>query len=366
MTYKFQPRLDVEWALQRTDGSSVSMSELMRLLAAVEAEGHIAGACQVCGMSYRHAWGLLRRAEHELERPLLETSRRNGSRLTPFAEHLLWLERRVQARLAPVLQEVAADLQDEIARQYPENRPALRMHASHGFAVEGLMHAAEHSGLSVDLRYRTAVEALVSLSRDECDLAGFQVPDGEFEQAILQHYRPWLDASRHCLIYLARRETGLFLQPGNPRGIASLQDLARPEVRFVNRQVGSSTRLLLSLMLRKLNIDPASIRGYETSEFTHMAVAAHIVGGMADAGIGVQTAAWRCGLDFIPLATERYFFAVRRDSLATPPMRQFLALLLGPAYREFVGKLAGYDAAELGRVMSLDEAFGGAVAKQAA
>src|SRR5690606_6802562 len=110
----------------------------------------------------------------------------------------------------------------------------LRLHASHGFAVEGLMQMANEAQMPLlELRYRTAAEALAALNRGECDLAGFQVPMGEFEAPILQHYSPWLDAERHCLIHLARRKTGLFVQPGNPKGVHGIADLVQPEVRFV-------------------------------------------------------------------------------------------------------------------------------------
>lgn len=359
MTYKFRARLDTEWVLEKPDGSSFVLSDVLRLLASIETLGHIAGACKACKLSYRHAWGLLRNAEQELDRPLLETSRRQGTKLTRFAQQLLWANRRIDVRLAPVLDGMTGDLQNELEELYAESRPRLRMHASHGFAVEGLMQTVDNQPApSIELRYRTAIEALASLNRGECDLAGFQVPVGEFQDPILQHYKPWLDPEKHSLIYLAQRDTGFFVQPGNPCNIRSVADLDQPGVRFVNRQVGSSTRLLISLMLRQKGIDPASIQGFDTSEFTHLAVAAHIVGGMADVGVGVETAAWRCGLDFIPLAKERYFFAVQRDSLSSSLMQQFIGLLMGEAYQAFVTQLPGYDATDLGKVLSLKQAFG--------
>jgi len=359
MTYKFQARLNSEWVLEKPGGALFALGEVLRLLSAIDAVGHIAGACRACDVSYRHAWGVLRHAEKEFGMPLLETSRRQGSKLTDFARHLLWANRRMAARLTPTLESMASELQEELESLYSGARQRLRLHASHGFAVEGLMQMANSQDISpVELRYRTAAEALASLNRGECDLAGFQVPVGEFEAPILQHYRPWLDPERHCLIHLAQRGTGMFVQDGNPKGIRGIADLVKPGVRFVNRQVGSSTRLLVGLMLERLGIAPQRIQGYDSSEFTHMAIAAHIASGMADAGIGVETAAWRCGLDFIPLAKERYFFAVQRDSLASPLMRRLLALLDSAEYRGYVAQLVGYDAADIGKVQTLEEAFG--------
>jgi molybdate transport repressor ModE-like protein len=358
MTYKFQARLRSEWVLEKPGGETFALGDILRLLSAIDTLGHIAGACRESGLSYRHGWGLLRRAEKEFDTSLLETSRRQGTRLTPFAQHLLWANRRVDARLAPTLQSMSSELQEELDSLYPESRPRLRLHASHGFAVEGLIQqAGQHDTLSIELRYRTAIEALASLNRGECDLAGFQVPTGEFEQPILAHYNPWLDTDRHCLVYLAQRDTGMFVHPDNPKGIHTIADLVKPDVRFVNRQTGSSTRLLVGLMLSRLGIDTAQVVGYDSSEFTHMAIAAHVASGMADVGIGVETAAWRCGLAFIPLAKERYFFAVNRDSLETPQMQQLLALLKGKAYRDYVAGLAGYESRNMGQVLALEEAF---------
>jgi molybdate transport repressor ModE-like protein len=366
MTYKFQTRLTSEWVLEKPGGECFALGDILRLLSAIDDTGHIAGACKACGLSYRHGWGQLRRAEQVFDAALLETSRRQGTRLTPFARHLLWANRRVDARLAPTLQSMASELQEELESLYPESRPRLRLHASHGFAVEGLIQqAAAHDLLTIELRYRTAIEALASLNRGECDLAGFQVPVGEFEQPILQHYSRWLDPKRHCLIYLAQRETGLFVQPDNPKSIHSVADLVKPDVRFVNRQVGSSTRLLVGLMLERLGIDTSRIAGYDSSEFTHMAIAAHIASGMADVGMGVETAAWRCGLSFIPLAKERYFFAVSRDSLASAPMQQLLGLLNGDAYKHYVAQLVGYESRNMGQVMTLEQAFPAALGKAA-
>lgn len=359
MAYRFKARLSSEWVLEKPCGTVLALSEVLRLLAAVDAAGHIAGACKACGVSYRHGWGTLRNAEKHFEAPLIETSRRQGTKLTAFGQRLIWANRRVDARLTPTLESMASELQEELERLYPERQRRLRLHASHGFAVEGLMQLANGLDMSpLELRYRTAIEALASLDRSECDLAGFQLPVGEFELSMLEHFRQWLKPDRHRLIHLAVRNTGMFLKPGNPKSIASIADLVKPDVRFVNRQIGSSTRSLVSLMLGQLNIDTANVQGFDSSEFTHMAIAAHIASGMADAGIGVETAAWRCGLAFLPLVRERYFFAVHRDTLDTPSMLRLLELMNGEQYRAYVAQLVGYDATRMGQVQTLEEALG--------
>lgn len=363
-THKFKARLRSEWTLEKSSGEVLPLSEVIRLLAAVDATGHIVGACKACGVSYRHGWGVLRNAEKEFEAPLLDTSRRQGTKLTPFGQHLIWANRRVDARLTPTLESMASELQEELERLYPESRPRLRLHASHGFAVEGLTQLANGLDmLPLELRYRTAIEALASLNHGDCDLAGFQVPVGEFEAPILQRYSEWLDPDQHRLIFLAVRNTGMFVQSGNPKNIVSIADLVKPDVRFVNRQIGSSTRSLVGLMLQQLKIDTARVQGFDNSEFTHMAIAAHIASGMADVGIGVETAAWRCGLSFIPLAKERYFFAVHRDTLQAPQMQRLLDLMTGDQYGQYVSQLVGYDCTGMGSVQTLETAFGSMFAR---
>jgi molybdate transport repressor ModE-like protein len=358
MTYRFQLNLRPQWSLDGAqDAQDLSLGSVLSLLSAIDTIGHIAGACRACGLSYRHAWGVLRRFESVFGTPLLITRRRQGTQLSEFAQRLLWANRRIEARLAPTLESMASELQEELERLLPRAAPHLRLHASHGFAVEAMMRHVSRNGLGLELRYRTAVEALAALEHRECDLAGFQVPCGEFEPVILDAYRPWLDADEYMLVHLAMRNTGLFVQPGNPKRIAGIADLARPDVRFVNRQIGSSTRHLIKAMLEHAGLSTSQVQGYETSEFTHMAIAAHIASGMADTGVGVETAARRFGLDFILLARERYFFAVRKADVDTPAMCELLDVIRGPEYIGELDLLPGYDVVDVGQAMTLKEAF---------
>src|SRR3546814_15369520 len=117
----------------------------------------------------------------------------------------------------------------------------------------------------LELRYRTAIEALASLDRAECDLAGFQVPVGEFERPILKRYAQWLDPDRHRLIHLAVRNTGMFVKPGNPKRIESVADMRNQHVRFVNRQLGTSTSLLVGLIHKTLDYATLPVPGFTRS-----------------------------------------------------------------------------------------------------
>jgi molybdate transport repressor ModE-like protein len=327
-------------------------------LAEIKFSGSIASAVKATGSSYRHAWGLLREAEQLFGTQLLQKQPGRGTQLSPLAEALLLADERIRARLSPTLESLASELETEISKTVTGPRNALRLYASHGFAVASLSEWINAMHLPLEVRYRNSTEALAALQRRECDLAGFHVPLGEFEADAVALYTRWLNPDTHVLIHLATRNQGLFVARDNPKKIQSLADLKRPQVRFVNRQAGSGTRTLLELMLKKARIRTAAINGFENTEFTHAAVAAYIASGMADVGIGVETAARRFGLDFVPLLKERYFFAAEKAALNVPPMSDVVEILRSPEFGKRVSELEGYDASDTGRVLTVDQAFG--------
>jgi molybdate-binding protein len=146
------------------------------------------------------------------------------------------------------------------------------------------------------------------------------------------------------------------LEKGNPKGITSLRDLARADIRFVNRQVGSGTRVLLELLLSKEKIRTAQALGYESAEFTHAAVAAFVASGMVDVGFGVETATRRFNLDFLPVVREQYFFATERKQLDDRRLSLAVKLMASDEIRHAIAALAGYDGAMSGTVAELDDA----------
>jgi molybdate transport repressor ModE-like protein len=346
------------WEISFNADRPLDTASLLGLLLGIADSGSIAQAAKGVGLSYRYAWGLLRDAERLFGQQLLESGRGRGTSLTVLAQKLVWADRRVAARLSPTLESLASELETELGKVSARTLRAIRMDASHGFAVAALTGMLGRIELPVELRYRTSTDAVAALARRECDLAGFHVPSGRFEAPTVAWYLRWLDPHQHSLVHIAGREQGLFVAPGNPLAVQGLADLPRPSVRFVNRQTGSGTRMLLEMMLAFEGIAPERINGYNSAEFTHSAVAAYIASGMADVGIGVRTAAERFKLDFIPLVRERYFFAVRTDALDDPLMRQLVAVLQQPGYHRVVDALPGYDASHTGRIESIGQAFG--------
>lgn len=350
------------WTIRRDGAAAPLGGRVVELLVGVAEQGNLAAACAAQGVSYRHAWQLLREAEALFGQPLVHMTRGKGSLLTPLGERLVWAQRRVQARLAPLLDSLASELGAEIEKLLAQGPQRLRIHASHGFAVQALHERLAEAGVAHALRYCGGAEALAALAAGQCDIAGFHVPLGRFEPTVLAHYRPWLQGRSLRLVGLATRRQGLMLAPGNPHRIDGVADLARPGVRFINRQPGSGTRVLLDLLLAEAGLVPAQLRGYEQCEFTHAAVAAFVASGMADAGLGVEVPARRFKLEFLPLEQERYFLLADERTWATETAQALLALLAGEAFHAEVDALPGYRARDTGRVLALDEAFAGAPA----
>ncbi|MFS2139344.1 substrate-binding domain-containing protein [Duganella sp. Dugasp56] len=353
----FKVEIQPDWILRQPDGRTVALPVLLNLLASVRSLGSISQAATACGISYRHAWGLLREFNEQFGAELVVKSRGQGTVLSPLADKLIWADKRISARLTPLLDSLASELQQELASLLAERPPTLRLTASHGFAVAALVKQLEQQGVMVDLQYRSSTEAVAALARGECDLAGFHLPVGELETAAAAKYLPWLDPGRHMLIHLAYRMQGIFAARGNPKDIRALDDLARPDIRFVNRQRGSGTRLLLELLLAGKGIRPEAIHGFDSAEFTHAAVAAYVASNMADASFGVETAARRFDLDFVPVIRERYFFACAREAPAEPLMAAALAVMESAEFKSTLAGLPGYDGALSGQRLELQSLF---------
>lgn len=352
-----QVQVQAQWSIAAA--SNLDLNVLMQLLAAVDKVGNLSAAAKLAQLSYRHAWGVIRNAEQVLAVPLIDTSRRQGSKLTDFARQFLHKYRLADQKTQAFLNEQQHILSASLQNLYKKQQMMLRLYASHGFAVEGLMRQKpSHQDLYIELNYRTGMEALAALQKGECDVAGFEIPMGHYQAPTLAIYQQLLMQPELALVFLAQRNVGLFVQAGNPLGIHSMADLMRPEVRVVNRQRGSGSRYLMELMIAEKNLDADLILNYGATEFTHMAVAAHVASGMADVGFGIETAAQRCGIDFISLAKQRYFFAFHRDMVNSAIIQQFLQRLGSAEYHHYMQQLAGYEAEGIGTIFTLAEAFG--------
>jgi molybdate transport repressor ModE-like protein len=346
-------RLRPVWRFRGNEERELDLT-LLALLEAIEHSGKLTVAARSAGLSHRHAWNLIERWSALLGAPLVTIERGRGTQLSLLGAKLLWAGKRALARLEPELDNLAAELTETLGEAAPGNLPVLRIHASHDFALAKLRPlAAETRSIAIDLRYRGSAEAIASLRRGNCDLAGFHVTEGPLGVPAASRYAGVLGPDAHRLIWIAGRVQGLIVAPGNPKGIRGIHDVAKPGTRLINRQRESGTRLLLDQLLGAAGVDPAGIDGYENEEHTHAAVAAHVAGGMADVGLGIEAAAQQFHLDFVPIATERYFLAAHRDTLEKPAAKFLVGLLRGDAFHDIVTGLHGERAHRTGEVAQL-------------
>lgn len=191
---------------------------------------------------------------------------------------------------------------------------------------------------------------LVALRDGLCHVAGSHLLDPSTGEYTLPYVDRLLGAGADvAVIRLVHRDQGLIVAPGNPLELDGVKDLTRPGLRYVNRQRGAGTRALLDHELAGLGIDPAEVSGYSREEHTHLAVAAAVAAGRADAGLGILAAARAFGLDFVPVAQEPYDLVVRTDALADELLAPLWELLARDDFRAEVEALGGYSCAETGR-----------------
>jgi putative molybdopterin biosynthesis protein len=153
-------------------------------------------------------------------------------------------------------------------------------------------------------------------------------------------------------IQLFYRDLGLVVPKGNPKEIRSLTDLRRRDVRVINRQTGSGTRVYLDHEIARLKIDPKKISGYGTAVSTHLEVGLQVLRGGADVGLATKTTAVLLGLGFVSLRRERFDLLVLKDRFFAPSIQILMDIIGSGEFRDRVHAMGGYDVSESGRVIS--------------
>ena len=345
--------LSYEFGDRRHDGWV--RNALVDLLHAVQEEGSIAAAAKVLGFSYRHVWGELRRWEAQLGHPLLLWEKGQRAKLAPFGEKLLWAERQAQARLAPQIEALHAELERAFAVAFDDAALVLNLFASHDDGLSLLRgFAVQQAQLHLDIRFLGSVDAIAALNAGRCTLAGFHSSQQPGLGSLTQHtYQPLLQPGRHKLIGFAERSQGLMVAPGNPLRLASMGDVVRWRARFVNRPAGSGTRLLCDELLARDGIPASDVAGYAREEPSHAAVAQAVASGSADAGLGIAAAARARGLAFVPLLQERYYLVCLKEALDEAPIATLRRLLHSERWQRELAELPGYTPWRSGEVLSL-------------
>ncbi len=193
---------------------------------------------------------------------------------------------------------------------------------------------------------------LVALRRGEAHLAGSHLLDPETGEFNLRSVREYLPGVPVTVVALVGRQQGLLVPRGNPKHIRALQDLARPDVAFVNRQRGAGTRVLLDYHLASLGVAAESVAGYRQEEYTHLAVAAAVASGRADCGLGIAAAAQALDLDFLPLFQERYDLVIPQEYYQSELLAPVLDLLHQAEFRQAIEALPGYDIEPMGAIIA--------------
>lgn len=344
----------IRWQMPGAGGAEID-ARLLPLLAAIDGGANLGAAVAQVGLSYRHGWGLLHAQAAHLGMPLVDMQRGKGVTLTAAGQQLLQLTGAAEQRLL----RKAAAIEIEIAPLPAASAEPLRLsiHASHDLAlIELRERIAPAFGLELNLEFKGSLEALASFAAGHADLAGFHIPLGSHPGALAPYHR-WLKPRQHRLIGFIEREQGLMLPPGNPAHVHHLRDLVDKQLRVINRQRGSGTRLLFDQLLHESHIDGQALRGYSNEEFTHLAVAATIAAGKADAGFGVKAAALQYGLEFKTLERERYLLACRSEAADEPAVRRLRQAIASPQVLQVLRSLPGYAGANAGSLLGFARAF---------
>ncbi len=208
-----------------------------------------------------------------------------------------------------------------------------------------------HPGLTLSSSHVGSMGGLMAIKRGVCHLAGshlLNTEDGSYNLSDIRKFLPDIPLKRVQLVF---RDQGFMISRDNPKGIKGVEDLVRKDIRFVNRQSGSGTRILLDYRLKQLNLNPKDINGYEIDEFTHMSVAAAVLGGTADMGLGIFAAARALNLDFIPVVTEQYDLIIPERFFDTQNIQRLLTTIRTPDFKRRVEKLGGYHTERTGEIL---------------
>ena len=358
--------IHLEYGFTASDGhaqrGAALANPLVDLLRAVHETGSISAAARTLGSSYRHTWGQLKQWQDLLGADLLVWIKGQPARLTPLAERLLWAETRARTRLAPHIEALRSELERVLALAFDDEHEVITLYASHDLALPLLRDHADAQALHIDLRFAASTDALRALVQGRCDVAGFHVPllaEDAKAPAFVRALKALLRPGQHKLIASHRRRQGLMAAHGNPREVLGLGDLVRPQIRFVNRQPGSGTRLLTEHLLHEAALPADAVSGFHgPCEDTHVAVAAAVASGAADVGMGIEAAAAQFGLHFVPLAEEDYFLVCLKEWLDGAAVARLRALLAGTPWREALATLPGCAAhPRCGEVLALTKAL---------
>ncbi len=215
-------------------------------------------------------------------------------------------------------------------------------------------HLERHpNGVHAFRHHVGSFSGLLAAYQGKSHMAAIHLWDGDTGTYNTPFVRRLLPGIPTIIVHLACRMQGFYLSRGNPKSVKEWKDLTRPGVRFINREKGSGTRVLLDEQLRRLGLDRRLITGYEKEESSHLGVASAVARGDADVGLGKEKAAMQVkGLEFLPLHKERYEMVIKKDDLDKPHIRAVIEILQSGEFKNEVRGLGDYDLTETGRIVA--------------
>ena len=216
-----------------------------------------------------------------------------------------------------------------------------------------MLHVA-NSQVYMSSSHVGSMGGIMAIRRGEAHAAGCHLLDTATGQYNLSFIKKYFSRGGVKMVRCVGRQQGLMVAKGNPLKLEKFSDIAKEGVRYVNRQKGSGTRILTDYLCRQEQLDTAAIYGYDREELTHTSVAAQIVSGSADAGMGIYSAASLYDLDFIPICIEEYDLLIPDHAWDSPMVQQLIATLKSDAFREKLLALGGYTVEAPGEIIPPD------------
>jgi len=233
----------------------------------------------------------------------------------------------------------------------PENQVVIA--GSNDIALELLVKNAAllHPQYTFSISNVGSLAGLIALQNGGCHIAATHLLDqetGEYNSVFIKKHFPDM---KIVLLNVAHREQGLIVKKGNPLGLKTLKSLVTKKANIINRQEGSGTRVLLDYRLKESGIAPETVHGYDRIAYTHMEVALDVFSGSADAGIGIMAAARMLGLDFVPLAKERFDLAIPTGYFSTESVKALKKTLNSDDFKKSIAEMGGYEVRDTGKVV---------------
>ncbi len=244
------------------------------------------------------------------------------------------------------------ELRASLLRSEDELKNRFNIIGSHDLSLDVLrtMIKLRHPEMDLVSAHVGSLSGIIAMQKGIVDAVTTHILDEEEKVYNIPIATKYLAGRPFLLVHIAKRIQGLLTAKGNPKGIRGIDDLPRKDIRFVNRQFGSGTRILLDMMLKERGIDRRSIQGYEREESTHAATAILVKEGIADVGLAIYPVSRIFSLDFIPLMEEEYDLLVTKEFSQDQKFALLMELLTSPEFASRLGELGGYNTKDSGKI----------------